>query len=94
MISIKGKVTGYELQEMADLYGKRGCCKKKTCIHHKAKIAITRIKELENALKGVCNSMECYQFTVKPTKPENTWDEYDYIMAPLWVKAQSLINRE
>jgi len=81
-----------ELQKLSNLYGLRGCCKKNMCMHLKAKLAIDRITELEQALFDVCKSIECYQFTVEPIKPERDWDEYDYMMAPLWKKAYQVLN--
>jgi hypothetical protein len=47
------KQTGYDLRELAELYGLRGCCKKGTCIHKKAKTALERIDELEECLRLV-----------------------------------------
>ena len=46
---------GYELKELAEIYGHRSCCKKGTCIHKKAKQAIDKITELETALE-TCNN--------------------------------------
>lgn len=84
------------LKELADLYGKRGCCKKRTCYHHKAKVAIDRITELEEALKGVCKSIEFHTYVketyIMDVKPEKEFDEYDYMMSPLWIKAYEVLN--
>jgi hypothetical protein len=52
------KQTGYGLREMAELLGKRGCCKKGTCIHKKAVIALKRIDEVEGVLKELVDQFE------------------------------------
>lgn len=41
------------LRETADLYGLRGCCRKNSCFHLKAKLAVERIEELEEAYKNM-----------------------------------------
>ncbi len=86
------------LQEMSDLFGLRGCCKKKNCIHRKAKVAIDRIKELEDALKGVCKSIEHHHYVketyIMDVKPKKEFDEYDYMMSPLWIKAHKVLKGE
>jgi len=46
----KSMQRGYELKELAEIYGHRGCCKKGTCIHKKAKFAIELIEKLENEI--------------------------------------------
>jgi len=54
------KQTGYELEELAELYGERGCCKKGTCIHKKAKNAIEQINGLDykvSLLKNIAKNI-------------------------------------
>lgn len=92
MVSIKGKPIGYELQEMADLYGLRGCCRKATCIHHKAKIAVDRIKELEDTLIGLKDSIEYHQLI----RNKNPMFDSDYWlhMKPRWQKVHDVLKKE
>ena len=41
------------LSDLAELFGKRGCCKKNNCIHRKAVFAVNRIAFLEGEVKGL-----------------------------------------
>ena len=54
----KIKQTGYDLTELASLVGLRGCCKKGTCIHKKARHAVNRIAFLEGEVKGLRERMK------------------------------------
>ena len=42
------------------------------------------------ALRGLLDSFEAYSAL---NKPENEWDEYDYMMFPRWKAAKSLVEK-
>ena len=50
---------------------------------------LLRARSIELAAIAVCKSFECY---TAMKKPESEWDEYDYMMLPLWKKLVEVLG--
>jgi len=51
---------------------------------------IAAAPELLSALRGLLDSIEAY---IAIHKPEEEWDEYDYMMLPRWKAAHALMEK-
>lgn len=51
---------------------------------------IAAAPELLEIITGLLDSFEAY---IALNKPENEWDEYDYMMLPRWKAAHALVER-
>jgi hypothetical protein len=51
---------------------------------------IAAAPELLSVLRGVLDSIEAY---IAIHKPEEEWDEYDYMMLPRWKAAHALMEK-
>jgi hypothetical protein len=51
---------------------------------------IASAPEMFNSIVGLLDSIEAYS---AERKPENEWDEYDYMMNPRWMAAKALVDR-